>query len=64
MDELREALIRIRWVVDETIKRIDLPNETATPPEPCNHKFKISIPSGPRDNNEFDYVCETCGHTY
>ena len=28
------------------------------------HIYRRDIPPGPRDNNEYDFVCRTCGHEY
>ena len=27
----------------------------------CSHLWQIGFPSGPRDNNEYTYVCQRCG---
>ena len=28
------------------------------------HVYKKVIPLGPRDNNEYKYICQTCGNQY
>ena len=30
----------------------------------CAHSFEARHASGPRDNNEFEYVCKHCGLIY
>ena len=30
----------------------------------CQHNYRREYPSGPRDNGEFDLVCDKCGHSY
>ena len=32
--------------------------------DPCPHTWVKQCPAGPRDNNEFSYVCERCGTTH
>ena len=30
----------------------------------CDHTFEARHVSGPRDNNEYEYVCTSCGLSY
>ena len=58
MAKLRAARRRVRWL--ELMLLIAEREEAGR----CEHTWVKQFPDGPRDNNEFSYVCERCGTTH